>query len=261
MNSDIEAAELIGSDPFFSYFFLLSRITEIGGDVELLIGVSAGFIGLVLGIVGIATAFHPPQTRRKKATLTTFYVVLSAIAAVTTVLDRQTATDEAELNKRQMNELVESSKRQTEDFLKLTAQLEIQQTAFADSNRALREQLSTFHAQSSRPPSSSLKSRIESLLKEVDSFIRRRTENFSIDSAKMSLEEYRSSDAYSKFRRELSAEYINTYVHQVISLLVEAADAGAAEKRPYGMDERFVEAGMTPYIDELRDAYSKLREY
>lgn len=228
--------------------------------MDVLIGVSAGVIGLILGVVGIATAFHPPQKRETKVALTIVYVALSAIAIITTVIDRVAAANEADLSKKQMNELVESSRRQTDDFLKLTAQLETQKTAFADSNQALREQLSNLRVQGTDGQSSSVKARIESLLKNIDSFIRKRTEGFSQRTAKMSQEEYKSSNAYMKFREELSAEYVGTYVQQVIALLNEAADAGAAEKQQYAVDDRFVQAGLIPYLEELRDAYSRLHD-
>ena len=82
--------------------------------MDTLIGVSAGVISLLLGVLGVAVSLSPPATRRGKGSVVVAFAALSLLAMMTTVADRRAADEATQQAKARMDELLSSSAKLTE---------------------------------------------------------------------------------------------------------------------------------------------------
>ncbi|MBV4473320.1 hypothetical protein [Pseudomonas botevensis] len=216
--------------------------------METFIGVCAGVIGIVLGVIGVVASLHPPKTRSAKMAVVALFVVLSALAVATTVVDRQRAERDALAINRDLSLLKDSSSALTkkndqllQDNLALEAK--IAEMAQAPLRLALEQ---------------TLKRDIKQHLERVDGFLSSENDEFNRDSGQESNEEH--AQRYSIFRRQLASDYVSKYFSETRALLLRAANLKLIPMQSFEIDGRFIEAGMIPYVDELQKLSTRMAD-
>lgn len=203
------------------------------------IGVSAGVISIILGLLGMVTSLVPPKSPRAKKLAVTLFGVLSAIAIATTVVDQTRSAKAAQLTKEQMEALLASS-----------AKLSDQNHQLLLSNNDLQKNvLTAAEAPRQLALQQTLKTEIQEHLANISQFLAVQQEQFRRESAAIPASEY--PGRYSQFRRNLASTYAREYFPRTQKLLQRAAGLGLISDRGYNIDGRFIEAGMLPYISDL----------
>lgn len=214
--------------------------------MDTLIGVAAGVIGLILGLLGAATSLSPPATRRGKFAVVSAFAVLSIVAIATTFVERRASEKAAGEAKSQMDALLSSSVRLTDQNQELliannNLQLQVQRAAEAPRMLALQQ---------------TLKHDIQGHLAAISKFLSERQNQFRQESLAIPSKDY--PVRLESFRQQLASTYASDYYPRTQELLKRAAALHLIPDGDFSIDGRFIAAGLLPYIDDLQDVVKNL---
>ncbi|MFJ4194160.1 hypothetical protein [Pseudomonas sp. NPDC089534] len=214
--------------------------------MDTFIGVCAGVIGIILGVIGVIASLHPPKANSTKMLVIGLFVVLSALAVTTTIIDRQWAQRQS----LEVEHTLSSLKGSLSNLTELNAQL-------SRDNVDLREKID----EAAKAPQrlalqQTLKHDIERHLEQVSEFISTKTEEFEKGNWQASGEE--RVRQVERFRSQLAGEYVSKFFFNTRALLLRAVELELIPPRDFAIDGRFIEAGLIPYLDDLRALHEKM---
>jgi hypothetical protein len=185
------------------------------------------------------------------------FITLSVIAAITTVIDRQSSNRSARDNKAQLEALARDNKAQLEALIASSATLAEQNQQLLQSNAVLRERVAEAAAAPQRVAmQGTLKSDIQRHLARVSAFLSEEKRKFNKESFSIPPADY--PQHYMGFRRQLSASYVSRYYNETRRLLLSAAEMKLIPAESFEIDSRFIDAGLIPYVDDLQKLAARL---
>ncbi|MBV4476846.1 hypothetical protein [Pseudomonas botevensis] len=103
-----------------------------------------------------------------------------------------------------------------------------------------------------------MKTDIKKHLELVTKFLSSESEKFNSESTQESDKEH--AQRYIVFRKKFSADYVSKFFPKTRELLFRAANLKLIAMQNFDIDGRFIEAGVIPYIDDLRALTTKMAD-
>jgi hypothetical protein len=216
--------------------------------MDILLGVGAGVLSIVLGVIGIVVSLHPPSGVAARRGVTALFSVLSLIAIGLTIADKR-LSDRKE----------RSAEEQIAHLRSASDTLVSQNRELLGSNATLQQQVA---ALSARPGpyevalDQTLKHEIVAHLAAIRDFLAERTRVFNIQNINTPPDVYPAR--YTAHRQLLASEYSRKFLPTTCRLLGRAAQRHLIPSGDCEMDGRYIEAGLIPYMDDLQKIAARL---